>query len=58
VRSFQPSCASASASVAPAPARTVDPKLVLEMTVVRLATLPPLLPVDDILQRLEALAGG
>ena len=41
-----------------APARTVDPKLVLEMTVVRLATLPPLLPVDDILQRLEALAGG
>jgi DNA polymerase-3 subunit gamma/tau len=41
-----------------APARTIDPKLVLEMTVVRLATLPPLLPVDDILQRLEALAGG
>ena len=41
-----------------APARTVDPKLVLEMTVVRLATLPPLLPVDDILRRLEALAGG
>jgi DNA polymerase III gamma/tau subunit len=41
-----------------APARTVDPKLVLEMTVVRIATLPPLLPVDDILQRLEALAGG
>jgi DNA polymerase III subunit gamma/tau len=40
------------------PARTVDPKLVLEMAAVRLATLPPLLPVDDILQRLEALAGG
>jgi DNA polymerase-3 subunit gamma/tau len=39
------------------PARTVDPKLVLEMAVVRLATLPPLLPVDDILRRLEALGG-
>jgi DNA polymerase-3 subunit gamma/tau len=37
------------------PARTVDPRLVLEMCVVRLATLPPLLPVDDILRRLEAL---
>jgi DNA polymerase-3 subunit gamma/tau len=41
-----------------APARTVDPKLVLEMAVVRLATLPPLLPVDDILRRLEALGGA
>src|SRR5262249_39671991 len=41
-----------------APARTVDPKLVLEMCVVRLATLPPLLPVDDILRRLEALGGS
>src|SRR6185295_3478224 len=41
-----------------APARTVDPQLVLEMAVVRLATLPPLLPVDDILRRLEALGGG
>jgi len=40
------------------PARTVDPQLVLEMCVVRLATLPPLLPVDDILQRLEALGGA
>ena len=40
-----------------APARTIDPKLVLEMAVVRLATLPPLLPVDDILRRLEALGG-
>src|SRR5439155_1422236 len=29
-----------------APARSVDPKLVLEMCVVRLATLPPLLPLD------------
>src|SRR5438046_2529602 len=38
-----------------APARTVDPQLVLEMAVLRLATLPPLLPVDDILRRLEAL---
>jgi DNA polymerase-3 subunit gamma/tau len=41
-----------------APARTVDPQLVLEMAVVRLATLPPLLPVDDILRRLEALGGA
>jgi len=40
-----------------APARTIDPTLVLEMCVVRLATLPPLLPVDDILRRLEALGG-
>ena len=38
-----------------APARTVDPRLVLEMCVVRLATLSPLLPVDDIVRRLEAL---
>jgi len=41
-----------------APARTVDPQLVLEMAVVRLATLAPLLPVDDILRRLEALGGA
>ena len=41
-----------------APARTIDPKLVLEMAVVRLATLPPLLPVDDILRRLESLGGA
>jgi len=40
------------------PARTIDPTLVLEMCVVRLATLPPLLPVDEILRRLEALGGG
>jgi DNA polymerase-3 subunit gamma/tau len=37
------------------PTRTIDPQLVLEMRVLRLATLPPLLPVDDILRRLEAL---
>src|SRR5207253_640348 len=41
-----------------APARTVDPQLVLEMAVLRLATLPPLLPVDEILRRLEALGAG
>src|SRR5881628_3159008 len=41
-----------------APARSVDPKLVLEMCVVRLATLPPLLPLDDILHRLEAFGAG
>ena len=40
------------------PTRTVDPQLVLEMCVLRLATLPPLLPVDDILRRLEALGDG
>jgi DNA polymerase-3 subunit gamma/tau len=40
------------------PARTVDPRLVLEMCAVRLATLPPLLPVDEVLGRLESLAGG
>src|SRR5205814_1933324 len=40
------------------PARTVDPQLVLEMVVLRLATLPPLLPVDEILRRLEALGAG
>src|SRR5262249_16708316 len=41
-----------------APARTIDPKLVLEMCAVRLATLPPLLPLDEILRRLEALGAG
>ncbi len=41
-----------------APARSVDPKLVLEMCAVRLATLPPLLPLDDILRRLEAFGAG
>jgi DNA polymerase-3 subunit gamma/tau len=40
-----------------APARTIDPQLVLEMIVLRVATLPPLLPVDEILERLEALTG-
>src|SRR5213076_2503292 len=41
-----------------APARSVDPKLVLEMCAVRLATLPPLLPLDDILRRLEVFGAG
>jgi DNA polymerase III subunit gamma/tau len=41
-----------------APARTIDPQLVLEMIVLRVATLPPLLPVDEILGRLEALTGA
>jgi DNA polymerase-3 subunit gamma/tau len=39
------------------PIRTIDPQLVLEMQVLRVATLPPLLPVDDILARLDTLAG-
>src|SRR5437763_2254398 len=41
-----------------APARTIDPKLVLEMCAVRLATLPPLLPLDDILRRPAALGAS
>jgi len=40
------------------PARTVDPQLVLEMRVLRLATLPPLLPVEEILERLERVSAG
>ena len=39
------------------PIRTIEPQLVLEMQVLRVATLPPLLPVDDILSRLDTLAG-
>jgi DNA polymerase-3 subunit gamma/tau len=39
------------------PLRTIDPQLVLEMSVLRVATLPPLLPVDEILARLDAIAG-
>jgi DNA polymerase III subunit gamma/tau len=37
------------------PVRTIDPQLVLEMAVLRVATLPPLLPVDEILARLDAI---
>jgi DNA polymerase III subunit gamma/tau len=40
------------------PLRTIDPQLVLEMSVLRVATLPPLLPVDEILARLDAIAGA
>ena len=40
------------------PARTIDPQLVLEMYVLRVATLPPLLPVEEILRQLAALRGG
>jgi DNA polymerase-3 subunit gamma/tau len=40
------------------PARTIDPQLVLEMAVLRLATLEPLVPLDALAQRLEALAAG
>jgi len=39
------------------PARTVEPQLVLEMRLLRMATLPPLLPAAEILERLEALEG-
>src|SRR5947208_452615 len=41
-----------------APARSVDPRLVLEMCAVRLATPPPLLPLDDTPRRLEAFGAG
>ena len=40
------------------PARTIDPQLVLEMAVLRIATLTPLVPLDELAQRLEALARG
>ncbi len=40
------------------PVRTIDPQLVLEMAVLRVATLPPLLPVDEILARLDAIGRG
>ena len=40
------------------PARTVDPQLVLEMRVLRLATLPPLLPAEELVRRLESLERG
>ena len=36
-------------------ARTTHPRLVLEMTVVQMATLPPLVPIDELLGRLERL---
>jgi DNA polymerase-3 subunit gamma/tau len=40
-----------------APTRTIEPQLVLEMAVLRLATLPPLVPLDELIRRLEALEG-
>jgi DNA polymerase-3 subunit gamma/tau len=40
------------------PARTIDPQLVLEMAVLQLATLGPLVPLDDLTRRLEVLAKG
>src|SRR5262249_39276533 len=40
------------------PARTVDPQLVLEMAVLRLATLDSLVPLEELARRLEALAAG
>jgi DNA polymerase-3 subunit gamma/tau len=36
-------------------AHSAYPKIVLEMTLVKLATLPPLLPVEQVLQRIEDL---
>ncbi len=38
------------------PARTIDPQLVLEMAVLRLATLPSLVPLDDLVARLQGVA--
>ncbi len=40
------------------PARTIEPQLVLEMAVLRLATLEPLVPLDVLAERLEAVAAG
>jgi DNA polymerase-3 subunit gamma/tau len=40
------------------PARTIDPQLVLEMAVLRLATMTPLVSLDELTQRLERIAGG
>jgi len=40
------------------PSRTVEPQLVLEMAVLRLATLGPLVPLDELTRRLEALGAG
>jgi len=37
--------------------RSPYPKLVLEMAVLRMATMDPLVPVDEILRRLEAIEG-
>ncbi len=39
-------------------ARSVKPRLVLEMTVLRMATLTPLVPLDQLVGRLEALERG
>ena len=36
-------------------ARSAYPKIVLEMTLIKLATLPPLLPVEEVLKRIEDL---
>jgi DNA polymerase-3 subunit gamma/tau len=38
-------------------ARSQYPKLVVEMAVIRLATMPPLLPLEDVLGRLEEMEG-
>ncbi len=38
--------------------RSAYPKLVLEMTVIRLASLEPLVPVDDLLRRIEKLGSA
>ncbi len=40
------------------PARTIDPQLVLEMAILRLATLTPLVPLEELARRLEAIARG
>jgi DNA polymerase III subunit gamma/tau len=39
-------------------ARSIEPQLVLEMAILRIATLPPLVPVPELLERLEALERG
>jgi len=38
--------------------RSAYPKLILEMAAIKIATMPPVTPIDDVLQRLDALAAG
>ncbi len=39
-------------------AQSTFPRTMLEMTLIRLATLPPILPIDEMIKRLEALEGA
>ena len=39
-------------------AQSTFPRTMLEMTLIRLATLPPILPIDEMIKRLEVLEGA